>query len=322
MDRCTPTPDLTQVTWRIVFPSVLLPSAREYVLVGKICRPSPSILKALRVPGKAFAVRGTAPFLILFLVVVASFTHNVIGEKLLTRFYSSFTLVQGQCSSLFTTPFTAIVGFTLSNTVYFDFTWWDHGSSTFAPAPGVIVSLSSSWRMSVYKNTTVLSSDNAWARPFEVFWQARDLRDFPEDYASSLATKIGVPFALTTPPSPGSTITVAQSTSTSAPAAPGLSTAAPQLNTAAKAGIGAGAAMGALLLISVVVLIWRRRWKRRKQASISIPGVPEMSGNSSGLKSFMEGKWRAEVDGDESQIPVEVDSKSVKIIPGPPVELE
>jgi hypothetical protein len=45
-----------------------------------------------------------------------------------------------------------------------------------------------------------------------------------------------------------------------------------------------------------------------------------MEGGSNGLKRFMAGKWRAETDG--TSRPVEAESSSVRVIPGPPVELE
>ena len=57
-------------------------------------------------------------------------------------------------------------------------------------------------------------------------------------------------------------------------------------------------------------------------------GLPEMEGDSNGLKAFVGGKWRAEAHGTSDPVeagvlePVEVESRSVRVITGAPVELD
>ncbi|KAH6865883.1 hypothetical protein BKA58DRAFT_390392 [Alternaria rosae] len=156
-----------------------------------------------------------------------------------------------------------------------------------------------------------MTSGTALASPLRVYWQSSDLSSFPSDYASSLASVIGVPFGdtstkptnTTTPPSaPPSTKSNRKSSSRS----PG-----------AIAGIAVG--VGALVIASIVILLYLRR-RRKRQRRLQHPDVPEMEGSSRGLKRFMGGKWRAETDGTSQ--PVEAGSGSVVIIPGPPVELD
>jgi hypothetical protein len=89
------------------------------------------------------------------------------------------------------------------------------------------------------------------------------------------------------------------------------------LSPGAIAGIAIG--IGALVISSIVILLYL--WRRRKQQQgLQHPNIPEMEGGSRGLKRFVGGKWRAETDGISQ--PVEVASTSVRIIPGPPVELD
>jgi hypothetical protein len=86
------------------------------------------------------------------------------------------------------------------------------------------------------------------------------------------------------------------------------------LSTGAKAGIGAGVGLAGLLItltfIGIVLLHRRKR---------SDPNMPEMTGHSLGLKRFLGGKWRSEVEGRSE--PVEIDSRGVRVVGGPPVEL-
>jgi membrane protein implicated in regulation of membrane protease activity len=75
------------------------------------------------------------------------------------------------------------------------------------------------------------------------------------------------------------------------------------------------------LIVSIVLLLYlRRRMKQKQQQRLQHPGMSEMEGSSRGLKHFVGGRWRAEQDGTSQ--PVEAGSTSVKIIPGPPVELD
>jgi LPXTG-motif cell wall-anchored protein len=93
----------------------------------------------------------------------------------------------------------------------------------------------------------------------------------------------------------------------------------PSLSTGAKAGIALGAVLGfALIAGAIAVLVLR---KRKKAQVPRIPqDVAEMPSHSAGLKRLFRGKWRAEMDGDSQ--PVEIDSRKVYVVPGPPAELE
>jgi hypothetical protein len=88
------------------------------------------------------------------------------------------------------------------------------------------------------------------------------------------------------------------------------------LSTGAKAGIAIGAILGVALLAGLVIICCLRQRKKKRQHPI----VSEMSGQSSGLRRLLKGNWRGEMDG--SSQPVEIDSRQVVVVPGPPAELE
>jgi len=159
-----------------------------------------------------------------------------------------------------------------------------------------------------------VSSGTAVAEPLVVYWQASDLNYFPVDYASSLASVMRVPFVATGLSSltPSNTTTPVATPPPTDPNNKGH-----RLSPGAIAGIAIG--IGALVISGIVILLylWRRRKRRQR---LQHPDVPEMEGSSRGLKRFMGGKWRAETDGTSE--PVEAGSTSVRIIPGPPVELD
>lgn len=165
------------------------------------------------------------------------------------------------------------------------------------------------WRFS-----TLLSG---WAAedPVVVYWRADDLTSFPSSYATSLARVIGVdlPPPTSTPASPSSISTLPTATG------PVITTGSPGLNTGAAAAVGVGVAFGSILLMTIVACIfWRRR--NRKQPNTEHPDFPETEAEQTLWKRFFGGKWRAEM-----QAPVvaqEVDSRAVRIIPGPPAELD
>jgi hypothetical protein len=140
---------------------------------------------------------------------------------------------------------------------------------------------------------TILTSGTAVAEPMLVYWQSSDLSNFPSAYAASLASLLNLPLEATT-------------------------TTATGLSTSAKDGISVGAALGSLTLSIVLIMLFLRHRKRKRAAQH--PAVPEMSGFSSGFRSFMNGRWRSEAEGKSE--PVEMDSRSVNVIPGPPVELD
>jgi len=146
-----------------------------------------------------------------------------------------------------------------------------------------------------------VTSGTATASPVIVYWHSSELYQFPSDYAYSLASVIKVSFG--------------EKTSTPIPKGP--DNRRPSLSPGAIAGIAIG--IGTVVISSIVILLYL--WRRRKQRQLlQHPDVPEMEGSSRGLKRFVGGKWRAETDGTSS--PVEAGSTSVRIIPGPPVELD
>jgi hypothetical protein len=87
-------------------------------------------------------------------------------------------------------------------------------------------------------------------------------------------------------------------------------------STGAKAGIAIGAILGVALLAGLVIICClhqrMKKWQHLK--------VPEMSGQPSGLMRLLRGNWGGEMDG--SSQPVEIDSRQVVVVPGPPAELE
>lgn len=219
----------------------------------------------------------------------------------------------GQCAKAFTTPMTALTYFTTTfpsiesvcnRTVASGI---DFKLRICTTNDDFVLLLDSSMR----QPPTTLVSGQALARPLIVYWQSSDLYLFPSEYASSLASVIKVSF--------GTTATTPSNNTTSVSARPptDANNKGPSLSPGAIAGIAIG--IGALIISSIVILLYL--WRRRKQRQrLQHPDVPEMEGSSRGLKRFMGGKWRAETDGTSQ--PVEAGSTSVRIIPGPPVELD
>ncbi|KAH7080478.1 hypothetical protein BKA63DRAFT_488233 [Paraphoma chrysanthemicola] len=157
------------------------------------------------------------------------------------------------------------------------------------------------------KSPTVLTSGIAEAAAMTVYWQASDISNFPSAYAASIAALI----ATTT----SSTVSIPEPTTT---LPNNTMTTATRLSTGAKVGIGVGTALGGITLFAVFIALLLRH--RKKKHAAQDPSVPEMSGYSSGFKRFLHGKWRSEAEAKSE--PVEIDSRNVNVIPGPPVELD
>lgn len=211
------------------------------------------------------------------------------------------------CLGSITTPTTVLTWYMLSNLTYLDFTETTNGDESTV--------------INILKNTTVVSNVDARVRAIPVYFQISDLSAFPSSYASSLASRLGVSI----PTSAASTTAASPASSPSLPtptASPHVShTTAPELSTRTKAGIGVGSAIGALVICAIItVIIWRRRKSKRQAVSDPHATFSEMSGHSKGWKGFLNGKWRAEAQGES--FPVEIDSRGVRVIPGPPAELE
>jgi hypothetical protein len=158
---------------------------------------------------------------------------------------------------------------------------------------------------------TTLTSGTATAVPMTVYWQSSDLSKFPSAYAASLASLLNLPLEATTTSSTVSSTPIPGPSETPGPTATGLSTGA-------KVGISVGTALGSLVLSIILIMLFLRHRKRKRAAQN--PAVAEMSGVSSGFRSFVNGAWRSEAEGKSE--PVEMDSGNVNVIPGPPVELD
>lgn len=170
-------------------------------------------------------------------------------------------------------------------------------------------------------NIKTTSSGIAIADAIVVGWQMDDLSQLPSNYVSSLVQGIGnnlMASASSSTPVPASSPTLSQQTELP----PAQSKA---LSTGAKAGIGAAVGIGALLAGVGILLLYLRRKRRVAATMVARPetSIPEMEDQDKILTSrkwFLRGKWRSEHAGIEKI--QELDSRSVNVMPGPPVELD
>jgi hypothetical protein len=165
-----------------------------------------------------------------------------------------------------------------------------------------------------FSNRTTVTTGLIAADPFVVGWQNQDLSVFPTDYVSSLAKRYSLSW---------SPLTSAPATPASSSSLPPQTNTPPKgLDTGAKAGIGVGVAIGGLLLaIAIIALLLRRR--RKVKPTTTPDSVPEMEDQDVALakkKWYLRGQWRSEMAVEEQKH--ELGSTSVRIVPGPPVELE
>ncbi|KAI4704876.1 hypothetical protein J4E89_009461 [Alternaria sp. Ai002NY15] len=94
--------------------------------------------------------------------------------------------------------------------------------------------------------------------PMIVYWQETDLSDFDPEYAATLAARLDIDFT------PTATSGTAPSTSATSPVDDGgEKSSKSDLSIAAKAGIGVGIAIAAILMV-VAGLILYRRYVRKK----------------------------------------------------------
>ncbi|KAF2009395.1 hypothetical protein BU24DRAFT_473535 [Aaosphaeria arxii CBS 175.79] len=216
-----------------------------------------------------------------------------------------------QCEKAISTPFTVLAPVVLEETTesgWKSSTVWDSTSTwlyTTTNSVGQPLVVTTETSIALH---TAISGATLFADPVTVYWQSTDLSLFPSKYASSLASAIGISVGtqtLTLGPK-----TLSSTTSSSTLNQQGV------LSTGAKAGIGVGTVIGAALLVGVAFMFFLRLRRRKRQE----PAVAELSGHSSGYKRFFGGKLRAEMEG--KALPVEIDSKSVCVVPGPPAELE
>ena len=82
--------------------------------------------------------------------------------------------------------------------------------------------------------------------------------------------------------------------------------------------VGAFAGLG---LLTGVIIYWLRRRRRKHRAFATEHGLAtELPNQSTGLRSWVRGRWRAEMDGKEA--PVEIDSRNIHSPSEPIAELE
>ncbi|KAH6612510.1 hypothetical protein C7974DRAFT_79642 [Boeremia exigua] len=178
-------------------------------------------------------------------------------------------------------------------------------STTYEYETLVFVTSASSWSTTTVSSTTLLSTGLAVADPIVVAWLDENLGLFPPEYVASLAAR----FSMTVPSSTGRL-------------APPTATPAAGLSSGAKIGIGVGAAVG--VLAAVIAGVWlclkRRRKPQTSDPHASLPEMADQDGELARKKWWGAGKWRSEVASHAE--PQELESKSVRVVPGPPAELD
>jgi hypothetical protein len=215
-----------------------------------------------------------------------------------------------QCVATFTTPVRAFCPYTITRSSKTTLTLF-YESTIRASSGGETID-----RTTVLTNITTLTSVSAVAQPLYVLWQSADLSRFPPAYASSLAKRINVPFTATASPGSSSSLPAQTSPPRSSPEG---------LNTGAKVGIGIGVSLFVLLIISILAffLLRRRHTRNNTSASTSQPTTAEMEDQDAILstrKWYLGGKWRSEAEAKNE--PGELDSRNVRVVGGPPAELE
>jgi hypothetical protein len=184
----------------------------------------------------------------------------------------------------------------------------------------VLAPLYSTSNFEFVPTTWSLRAGIALAEPVTVHWQSSDLTRFPSAYATSLASYMGVTIEAPLPNTASSLPTISgvgQPPSTNEPSELSKS----GIPEGVIIGFGAGA-FAALALVTGVIIYWLRRRRRRKRHAFATEHglATELPNQSSGLRSWLRGRWRAEMDGKEA--PVEIDSKNIHTSSGPVAELE
>lgn len=171
---------------------------------------------------------------------------------------------------------------------------------------------------STVSNMTSISIGLAVAGPVVVAWNREEMLQFPAEYRTSLASKIGV--VLETGATPASTSELPRRTGDSPPNPPST-----RFSSGVKAGISVGAILGAAIIVGTILLLWFRKRKRRTAVDSDQPGISEMEdqdAKQARMRWFLGGRWRSEVEAAHATPTQELDSKVVHVVPGPPAELD
>jgi hypothetical protein len=164
-----------------------------------------------------------------------------------------------------------------------------------------------------FSNISTVTKGLIAADPFVIGWQQKDLSVFPTAYVSSLAQRWSISWD---PPkaTPASSSSLAKPT-TSAPPENSLSTGE-------KAGISVGVVLGVALLAAILVffLMNRRRNRKAKPNGRDVPEMEDQDATLAKKKWYLRGRWRSEIGTEVN--PSELDSKTVNVVPGPPVEID
>ncbi|CAI6291003.1 unnamed protein product [Periconia digitata] len=197
----------------------------------------------------------------------------------------------GVCSTIFTTPWTAIFGYQISGYIKSNDTSFN--SSRSVNSSFVVSSTMISDAKTVTRET-VLPRGTAFAAKLTVMWQSKDLSLFPTEYASVLGKRMGVPFSNSIPPLPNATASSIQSTPTVTTAGPpsplpsasgsslqptvtetmtstrppkpqpsSIKSPQPPMSVAAKTGIGVATTLTVIFLCAIIVVALRRRRNKR-----------------------------------------------------------
>lgn len=170
-------------------------------------------------------------------------------------------------------------------------------------------------------NITTLTSAVALADVINVIWEETDLPRFPSAYAASLAKRIGVSF--TPSAMPGSSSFLPSQTASTSPS----KLSSKGLSKGGTAGVGVSSAVAFLIAIALIAFLVLRKRRKTREASTSFSHEryhPEMEDQDASLatrKWFLRGRWRSEVETPKAK-PGELDSRSVRIVSGPPQEMD
>ncbi|KAF1829397.1 hypothetical protein BDW02DRAFT_167909 [Decorospora gaudefroyi] len=126
-------------------------------------------------------------------------------------------------------------------------------------------------------NMTVLTSATITGEPIVIYWQVSDLSKFDPDYASLLARRLDIEITPTAAASLASE-TARPSSSPFVPSPTSISPSDPasqRLTTGAKAGIGVGAAVGAVLLSIAAFLLYKRHMRSASETKYHKQTAPQ-----------------------------------------------